>query len=305
MILIDRISRFRARGMKDSWLAFWLVFPTVAILIVLGLYPVIRAAYDSFFQIDFITRAHAWAGLANYQAVFTRTEIVQSFSRSFVFTIANMVAQLVLGLGVAMLLNAGLRGQTIARGLVLFPYMVPLVVVALIFRFMFNNLFGVVNYILETVNLIHSPIPFLSDPSIVLWSLIGAHVWKYTPFMVIMFLARLQTIPRDLYEAADIDGASRVARFRFVTLPWLAPVIVIAMLMRTVWVATDFDLPYLLAFGGPVHASTLVPIEIRSLGFEQLDLGQASALAIVLALLLVLTIALYLRYYRRREAELD
>ena len=293
-----------SRGLTDRQLAFLLALPAAILLFAFAVYPFAVAAIDSFFKINLLTRDRTFVGIDNYIRVVTTPAIQAAFVRSVVWTVANVTIQTTIGVTIALLLNARMRGQTVIRGLVLFPYMVPAIVVALVFRFLFNDLTGLVNYLLIESGLTNKPISFLSSPATVLWTLIVVNCWKYIPFMVIVVLARLQTVPNELYDAASIDGAGRWAAFRHITLPWILPVLLIAALLRTIWTAYDFDIPYLLAFGGPLSASTTLPIQIKTLAFGQGEIGAASALAVCVALLLVTAAALYLRAYRRSESRL-
>jgi len=298
------VSREPRHGLSDRHLAFLLVLPAAVLLLAFAVYPFAVAAFDSLFDIHILTRARTFLGIDNYVEVITTPAIQDAFLRTVIWTVANVTIQVTIGVVIAQLLNARLRGQTIIRGLVLFPYMVPAVVAALVFRFLFNDLTGLVNVLLLQWGWIEKPISFLSSPDTVLWTLIVVNSWKYIPFMVIVVLARLQTVPGELYDAASIDGAGRFASFRHVTLPWILPVIIVASLLRTIWTAYDFDIPYLLAFGGPLSASTTIPIKIKTLAFVQQEIGLASALAVCVAILLVVAVFTYLRAYRRSEERL-
>lgn len=297
-------ERARGSGVSDRQLALLLVLPTAVLLLLFSVYPVIQAAWDSFYRIPLATRAEEFVGLDNYRRLWDEESVRDAFRRSLIWTVANVVVQSVLGLVIALVLNAKLRGQDVGRGLVLFPYMVPAIVVATIFRFTFNDLTGIANYLLQKLPGVDQPVLFLADPDIALFTVTVVNCWKYTPFMVIVLLARLQTVPRDLTEAARIDGANPLQAFRDVTFPWLRPVLLIALLLRTIWTVNDFDVIYLLAFGGPLGATTTVPIEIRRLAFGQQDLGLASALAMVMAVLVATASFVYQRLYHRSEAQL-
>lgn len=295
-------EKARRSGLSDRQLAAAMAAPAAVLIIVFAFYPFAMAAWNSFNDVDINTGAASWAGLGNYVAIFSAPETVASIGRSVVWTLANLVLQVVLGVGVALLLNAGLRFQGLARGLVLFPYMVPAIVVALIFRFMFNDVTGLINYLLQTVGLIDAPVSWLSDPSTLLGTVIVVNVWKYTPFFVIIVLARLQTVPSELYEAVSVDGGGARHRFTTVTVPAIVPVVLAGALLRTIWTAYDFDLPFLLSNGGgPDRAAVTVPLEIRSLAFDSQSIGQASALAVCTAILLTGAAYFYLRSYRRAE----
>ena len=305
MSLATPLPRRARTARSDQRLAYAFVLPSAVLLLGLAVFPFFQAAFDSLFHVDLLTRSGPFVGLRNYVTLVESPEVRGAVLRTSGWTIANVTVQTILGMAIALLLNARLRGQTLARGLVLFPYMVPAIVAALIFRFMFNDTVGVVNYLLLSSHLLREPLTWLSAPDTALPAAIAVNCWKYTPFMVIVFLARLQTVPRELYDAARIDGASSLKTFRYITLPWTLPVILIAMLLRTIWTANDFDLLYLLAFGGPLGATTTVPVEIRALAFDHQDVGLASALAVCVAIGLCLAAWVYLRAYRRSETQLQ
>jgi multiple sugar transport system permease protein len=296
--------RRRLPGLTDRWLALVMVAPTAVLIAAFGLYPIASAIYDSFLHIDPFTDVQTWVGLKNYVTVLTDPIVHGSILRSVIYTVANTAIETVLGTAVALLLNAPLRGRNLARGLVLFPFMIPGIVVALVFRFLFNPLSGIVMYLLTSAHIIREPVDLLGSPATALWTVIVVHGWKFTPFMIIVLLGRLQVIPDELYEAAKIDGAGRLRMFWYVTLPWLMPTLLVAMLLRTILNAQDFDVPYLLAYGGPLQATTVIPIQIRSLAFDQHDLGLATALSVCLGVVLVVSSVLYLRAYARSEAEM-
>ncbi|MFG3255738.1 carbohydrate ABC transporter permease [Streptomyces sp. NPDC048172] len=289
------------RGLSDRTLGTLMLLPALLLLLVFAVYPFLASVFDSFFHVDFLTREHTFLGLDNYRRLWDDPAVRGAFARSVLWVAGNVVVQAVAGVGIALLLNAGLRGQTLARGLILFPYVVPAVVAAMVFRFAFNDTSGMAGYVLRTLGLSDSLTNPFADPATVMGALVAVNCWKYVPFIVIVVLARLQTLPGELKEAASLDGAGRLGVFRYVTLPWIAPALIVAMLMRTIWTAYDFDLPYLLSGGGPMDTSTTVPLEIRKLAFADQDLGLASALAVCVAILLVAGARLYLRAYKASE----
>lgn len=290
------------QSLNDRALAHLLVAPALLLVLIFAVYPFGVAVVNSFNQVDINTGALTPNGLENYVALWTDPQIRAALGRSVVWTVSNMVLQVVLGIAIAMLLNINLRGQRLARVLVLVPYMVPAIVAALVFRFMFNDVTGVVNYALQAIGLIDQPLNWLSDPNMMMTTLVLVNVWKYTPFFVIVVLAKLQTIPKDLYEAVAIDGGGWRHRFTAVTLPSIVPVVLAGMMLRTIWTAYDFDVPFLLSNGGgPSGSAVTVPLAIRALAFEQQQIGVASALAVCTAILLTGALYFYLRGYRRSE----
>lgn len=289
-------------GLSDRQLAALLAAPAAVLLGIFAVYPFAMAVVNGFAEVDLASGRRTFIGIDNFVTIFSDAGLRAAFGRTVVWTVSNMALQVVLGVAIALLLNARLRGQGLARGLVLVPYMVPAIVVALIFRFMFNDVTGVVNYVLQDLGWISQPLGWLSDPDIVMVTLVLVNTWKYTPFFVIVVLARLQTISGELYEAVSIDGGNRWHAFRAVTLPSIMPVLLVAMLLRTIWTAYDFDIPYLLsAGGGPGGSAVTIPLAIRSLAFETGSIGQASAVAVCMALLLIASAWVYLRSYSSRE----
>lgn len=292
----------KTRSLSDRALAHLLVAPALILIGVFAVYPFGVAVLNSFNHVDINTGALTPVGLENYVELYTDPQIRAAFWRSIYWTVSNMALQVALGVIIAMVLNLDLRGQRIARLLVLVPYMVPAIVAALVFRFMFNDVTGVVNYALRSLGLIDQPLNWLSDPQLMMPTLVLVNVWKYTPFFVIVVLAKLQTIPRDLYEAVAVDGGGWWHRFTAVTLPSIIPVLIAGMMLRTIWTAYDFDVPFLLSNGGgPSGSAITVPLAIRSLAFEQQQVGVASALAVCTAILLTGALYFYLRGYRRSE----
>ena len=294
------------RYLSDKALAYILISPALILILVFAVYPFIIAVINSFNLVDINTGLKTPVGLENYVAIFTDEQTRASLFRSVSWTTSNMILQVVTGVAVALLLNINLKGQRIARVLVLIPYMVPAIVAALVFRFMFNDVTGVVNYVLMKVGFIDQPLNWLSDPAMMMPTLVAVNVWKYAPFFIIIVLARLQSIPKDLFEAVAIDGGGWWHRFTAVTLPSIIPVILAGMLLRTIWTAYDFDVPYLLSNGGgPSGSAVTVPLQIRALAFDQQQLGQASALAVCTAILLTGAAYFYLRGYRKSEKATD
>jgi multiple sugar transport system permease protein len=294
-------SKPARRGLSDRTLAVMLVAPVALLLVAFELAPLLVAFRDSLYNVGAAGTSDRFVGLANFSSVLAAPDVRAAFVRSATYVTGAVALQTLVGLVTALVLDQGLRGQLVWRGLNLFPYMVPAIVTTLMFRFLFNDTYGALNYVLVRAGLVHAPIGFLSDPHLVMFAIILITSWRHTPFMTIVILARLQSVSRDLVEAAVVDGAGRMAVFRHIVLPWIAPVLLIAMLLRTIWTATEFDFPYLTAFGGPLQASTVLPIQIYSLYVEQAQVGPAAALAVSLGVLLLAASAVYLRLYARAE----
>jgi multiple sugar transport system permease protein len=293
------------RKWSERIFASSMVLPSIIILAVLFVYPLFLSVKISFYKVHTILGGAKFVGLANYIAILKDPEFWDALNRSLIWTVSVLVAQLILGILIALLLNEELVGRTIARGLIMFPWLVPAVVAAIIWRYMFNPLLGVANYILvDVLNLIKQPIMWLASPKMALVAIIIVGIWKWLPFMVLMFLARLQTISLDLYDAARVDGANAWQEFRYVTLPWLSPAIIVALLLRSIWLFNHFDLVYLLGYGGPVKSTTTVPLLVRDAVFADMQMGKASALSMIMTIIMVITAVIYFYYYGKAEEEL-
>lgn len=301
---LKRTTRMRRRGLGDAPLATLFVLPVLVLLGIFEFYPFVAGVADSFYHINPYTFAKTPAGIGNYVTALSDPVTRHAFIVSAEYVVGAVLLQAVLGMAAALVLNQGLRGQGLWRGLMLMPFVVPAIVTAMMFQFLFNGTNGAVNYFMMKLGLIHSPIAFVSHTTTALLVIILVTTWHHTPFMVIILLARLQTVPQDALEAAAVDGANAWQRFRKITLPWLLPVLLIGMLLRTIWTATEFDFPFLTTSGGPLYATTVVPIRVYSLYSTQQDAGQAAAVAVCLGVILLLLALTYLAFYRKSEKAL-
>jgi len=199
------------------------------------------------------------------------------------------------------MLNQSLVFRSLARSLILFPYFISTVVAVLVWRWLFNDLYGILNHLLMAAHILDMPVDWLGSMPNAMISLILVGAWKYFPFVVIAVLARLQTIPTALYEAASIDGAGPLARFWDVTLPQLRSVLVIVVLLRAIWDFKEFDLIFLLTGGGPIDNTQTLPLLVYQEAFAQQDMGRASAVAVLMMAVMLIFMALYFRSYGRQE----
>lgn len=293
------------KRLGDKVFAWGLAAPAIIALTALSIYPFFTAVQSSFFKISTITRETDYVGFDNYIWVLKSQIFWESLLRSFIWTFASVAIQLVFGIIFSLVLHQELRGRNIARGLILFPYLIPAIVAAIVWRFMLNPTIGIINYLLVDVfNIFNQPLMFLNRPETALWAVILIGAWKYIPFMVILFLARLQTTSLDLYEAAKIDGANAWQLFWNITLPWLKPTILVALMLRTIWLFNHFDMVYLMAFGGPMKATTTVPVLIRQVAFNELRMGRASAISMYLVIILIIGAIGYTYVYTQTEEQI-
>jgi len=278
-----------------------LVLPALLLLGALTLYPVAYGIWISFFSKHSFFPEQEFIGLANYLAVFADEEFWSSLRLGLIYSLTTIALQLALGLATALLLHEAFPGRGLVRAIVIFPYVIPTVVAVVIWKWLLNNQFGLVNYALETAGAIDQPISWMGRDWIMV-SLILVSVWQFFPFVVLAVLARLQTIPPELYEAAKVDGANALRRFLHVTLPQLASVLFVVVLLRSIWMFTKFDTPWLMILGGgaETYIRTL-PIYTYQRTFAWYEAGRGSAMAVLMFLMLVAAAALYFHLWRREE----
>jgi multiple sugar transport system permease protein len=272
-----------------------LVLPALALLCALTLYPVAYGVWISFFSKHSFFPESSFVGLANYAAVFADEEFWRSLRLGLVYALSTIALQLALGVGAALLLNEAFAGRGLVRAVAIFPYVVPTVVAVIIWKWLLNSQFGLVNHLLGV------PVSWMGRDWIMV-SLILVSVWQFFPFVLLAVLARLQTIPPELYEAAKVDGAGPIDRFIHVTLPHLAGVLFVVVLLRSIWMFTKFDTPWLMIQGGgaETYIRTL-PIYTYLRTFGYYEAGRGSAMAVLMFLMLAAAAAIYFRYWRREE----
>jgi len=284
-----------ARRRGEARAGLLLLLPITLAVSVLFVYPFGTAVWLSFTDKDLIRAGYQIIGLANYAELLQDPEFWRSLGNNVVYAVATTVLSTVLGLLVALVLNRPLHGRGLLTAIIIFPYVVPTVVAALDFKWLFNDFFGVVNYLGVATGLLAKPRAWLGSPDTAMASVVVVSTWRFIPFAVICLLARLQGIPRDLYEAARMDGASSWRQFRDVTLPMLKSVLVIVVLLRAIWMFNMFDFIWLLTGGGPAGATQHLPVLAYLKVFREFQLGAGSALSLVMFAFLVLCLALYVR----------
>lgn len=271
-----------------------LIAPTVLVFCTVIVYPLVSAIYLGLFSIYTPTMEGEWVGLDNYRRLLASGEFFRSLANNLIWTAGTLTLQIVFGILVALMLHRNLAFRALARSLVLFPYFLSTVVAVLVWRWLFNDLYGVLNHLLLWAGIVDLPVDWLGSMPNAMISLIFVGAWKYFPFVVIAVLARLQAIPDELYEAASIDGAGAWARFTDVTLPQLRDVLVVVVLLRAIWDFKEFDLIYLLTGGGPIIGTQTLPLMVYKEAFALNQMGGASAVAVLMMLIMLLFMSLYL-----------
>ena len=289
--------------MRKNALAGWLLLaPSLFLLGTLVVFPIGYNAWLSLFDKHAFLPVQKFVGLQHYAYFAHDEEFWSSFRHGLVYAGATLVLQLALGIPAALLLNEGFRGRNLLRGVVLFPYVIPTIVAVILWKWLLNDSYGVVNHWLTAWGLAEAPVAWLGKDWI-MTSLVITSVWQFFPFVVVTYLARLQTIPPELYEAATVDGAGAWRRFVHVTLPQTASVLFVIVLLRSIWIFTKFDTVWLMAGDGGVsrYIRTL-PVYAYARSFTYLQAGMGAALSVIMFALLLVATAIYFQVFRHDEA---
>ena len=276
----------------------WLLV-TPALLVVLGMvgYPFLEAIRISFTDRMVGRGPGRWVGLANYEYIIGWPDFSSMVVRTVLITIAAVCIKTIVGLILATALNQEFRGRNILRGVFMLPWILPTYITVLVWRWIFDGQTGLLNQILTSWGLIAENYPFLAKSGSAIILLIFVMVWKGYPFYALTFLAGMQTISSDLYDAAKVDGAGRLGRFRYVTLPGLQQVMGVVILLSTIWTMNSLEIPMLLTGGGPSNATEVFPLLTYHLAMQNFRLGEGAALPIMMlpiVALLVLGVASYM-----------
>ena len=290
----------RAREQRTGWM---LLIPALIFLLLVFAYPILRAFWLSLFTQNLGTQLKlVFSGLDNYGRMINDGRFWQSLWNTTVFTTASVLLELIIGMGVALVLNQSFRGRGVVRTIALLPWALPTALMGLAWAWIFNDQYGIVNDILLRLGLIETGISWLGDPTLAMIAVVLADVWKTTPFIALLLLAGLQSISSDLYEAHSIDGATAWQSFWKITVPLLLPQIVIALLFRFAQAFGIFDLIQVMTGGGPAGATETVSLYIYGTVMRYLDFGYGAALVVVTFLLLVAAVAIAAYFLSRARA---
>jgi multiple sugar transport system permease protein len=276
------------------------VTPALLLLVVLVAYPFGMAIWLALSN-AFVGRPSTFVGLSNFINLWDSDAFRQTFQNAFVFTFSAVFFKLVLGMALALLLNQQLWFKRMIRGAVLLPWVIPTALSTLGWWWMFNSLYSVVNWTGIAMGIMDPPGPnWLGQKFYAMAAVVTVNVWRGLPFFAITILAGLVAIPRELYEAAEADGAGPIARFWYVTLPLLKPVMAIVILFSTIFTFSDFNIVYVLTRGGPINSTHLFATLARQVGLESGRIGEGAAISLYLFPVLVFVVWAQLRFVRRQ-----
>jgi len=283
---------------SEALTGYGLISPAVFLMLVLLAYPFVLAVWISLTD-RVLGEPGTFIWLGNFIKLLQDSLFRQTVWNSFVYTVTTVFFKMLLGIILALLLNQEIPCRNLIRGAILLPWIVPTSLSVLTWLWMFDSLFSVVNYILLGIGLISKKIPWLGDPFWAMVSVIIVNTWRGLPFFAVSFLAGLMTIPKELYEAAETDGARAFRQFWHITLPLLQPVIAVVVLFSTIWTFADFQIVYILTHGGPINATQIFATMAYDVALVAGRIGEGSAISLFLFPALLVVIILMMRYLRR------
>lgn len=279
-------------------IGYLFVLPAFLYMLIFVGYPIVDNIILSFQDVTMktLTAAHKpFAGLDNYIEIFKDPVFLKSLGNTLLFTVCCLVLQFLIGFALAVFFNQNFRFSKPVRGLLMMPWMIPITVTALIFKFIFGTDVGILNFILKSLGLIKENIDWLTSSGTAMFAIIMANVWIGIPFNMILLSTGLTTIPQELYESASIDGAGKVQTFFKITLPLLKPTIEAVLILGFIYTFKVFDLVYVMTGGGPVNSTHMLSTYSYKLSFEMFKYSKGSAVANVLFVILLVVGVFYLR----------
>lgn len=288
--------KLNASSFWKKALPYFLIAPGVIFVGLILIYPMISGIVSSLFTQHSLTASdRTFVGFEHYGALFSDSIFKGSFWNTLIWTLCVVVGQYLIGLMIALLLNEEIPGRGIFRSLILIPWIVPMIAAGLTWKWIYSSQFGILNHILMKIGLISAPIDWLGDSSYALFSVLAVSIWKGIPFVAIVLLAGLQSIDREMYEAANISGANIWQRFWYITLPSLKGVSLVIITLTIIWSFNQFDLVYLMTKGGPSNSTQLIPVYSYLNAFNFFKMNYAAAISTIGVILLSVFAIFYLK----------
>jgi multiple sugar transport system permease protein len=276
---------------------FLFILPALIVLGMLIVYPI---AYTGLLSVT--NDAGTFVGLANFKVAATARLTKAAAWNTLYYVGVSIVFQILLGTATGILLNQRFRGRALLRSLALIPWVIPGIVAATTWAWMFHTEFGIINYMLTSTGVVSAPVGWLTDRNVVMPALIAINVWKLFPFVAVMVLAALQTVPNELYESARVDGASFGQEVRFIMIPQIMPVLTALTLLLVIWGLNAITIIYTITRGGPANRTLITPIQIFRLAFESFQFNQAAALSVMFFAFTIVFVGIYIRLFANTNA---
>ncbi|HEX2345079.1 MAG TPA: sugar ABC transporter permease [Gaiellaceae bacterium] len=293
-----RSTRLQRRQTRLAWL---MLMPALALVAFVALYPLGQTVYDSFTNRQFLggLEPTEFVGLENYRDLIHDTVFRDAIWVTVKFTVVTVSIELVLGMIIALAVNSGFRGRGVMRAMMLIPWAIPTVVAAQMWKWMYDDVFGVINDALVRLHIVDHPVAWISQGSTALWAVSAVDIWKTTPFVALLLLAGLQVIPHELYEAADVDGVSKWRQYWRITLPLLMPAILVTVIFRTLDALRVFDVFYVF-FGSRLDTQTMA-IYAQNTIVSAGDVGYGAAISVGIFFIIALFVVIYTTFMRVQQ----
>jgi len=292
---------------KNSKFFLIMLIPTFISVILLTYIPISKGLIMAFqnYNLYDLSNIH-FIGFKNFQEVFSDTSFsfLHILLNTFLWVTGSLFFQFVLGFVLALLMTKPFKGRGLYSGLVFYPWALSAFAIGLIWAWMFNGQFGIINDILKKFGLIHQNIGFLSDPKYALISVIIANIWCGIPFFAIMLLAALQSVPLEIYEAAEIDGAGYFKKLFHITIPYIKPTIINTTILRTIWIMNSPEIIYAMTSGGPANSTNILATQMINKIYNFYDYGQSSAIGVMIMGILIIYTIIYLKFTSLKEFKL-
>jgi multiple sugar transport system permease protein len=282
---------------------YFLLLPAFLIILLFFGYPIIEGVRLAFYHYILTDPGNIFFnGLENFKGLLNDGNFLLVLKNSIIWVVTCVGLQLVLGFILALALTKNFRGKNLYQAIVFLPWAVSGFLIGMIFKWMFNEHNGLINYVLKSLGIIHQGIPFLALPNLSIFTAVVAMVWYGVPFFAIMILAALQSVPQEVHEAAALDGASGWTKLRKITIPYIKKTLIITTLLRVIWVFNSADIIYIMTNGGPANTSNNLPSYIFSTVFYTMDFGQASAAGVIMIVLLLIYSVIFLKVTKFEKA---
>ena len=283
----------------DSQYAYLFLLPATVFLLVFMIYPILNVIIMSVYHTDKLGRFMHFNGFKNFADLFQREDFLEVMLRSVYWTGLAVAVKTIFGLVLALLLNVEYRGRKILRALIIIPWASAVPISALLWSWVYHHEFGLLNHTLKSIGLSDPPV-WLGTPISAFFSVIWVDIWIGIPFMTLVFLAGMQAISQDLYEAAEVDGAGALQKFLYITLPGIRDVLLIATLLSTLWTFNDFNTIYIMTKGGPAGGTQILITYIYQNTFEWWKWNNGAVMAVITFIILSIIAWIYARFYFRR-----
>lgn len=281
----------------DARMAYALLTPAALFVIIFMIYPIIYVILMSLFNTNKLGILQNWAGLNNFIRLMKQKTFWEVTGRSLLWTVLAVVVKTVLGMVIALCLNVEFRGRKIARMLFIIPWASSVPISAMLWKWVYDHEFGLLNHTLVSLGITSNPPVWLGTPFWSFVSCLWVDIWIGIPFMALVFLAGMQSVPKDLYESAEVDGVNATGKFFYITIPCIKQIIFIATLLSSLWTFNDFNTIYILTRGGPAGATDILITSIYKNGFEWLHFSDAAVMAVVTFIILLVFSVVYARVY--------